>query len=162
MTGLPLSRNVLRQPGATPDATVSLTYDARMLRRKRLVADDGTAFLVDLPQTVSLDDGDAFELEGGTLVRVAAAAEVLYAVTARALPRVAWHIGNRHAPAQIDEARILIQRDPVLRKMLEGLGAEVVEVTLPFTPEGGAYGHGRTMGHSHGDHGHEHVHDHDH
>ena len=33
--------------------------------------------------------------------------------------------------------------------MLEGLGASVTQVTAPFTPEGGAYGHGRTHGHEH-------------
>ena len=33
--------------------------------------------------------------------------------------------------------------------MLEGLGASVEHVTAPFTPEGGAYGHGRTHGHEH-------------
>jgi urease accessory protein len=44
---------------------------------------------------------------------------------------------------------VLIRQDKVLRRMLEGLGATVTEVTAPFTPEGGAYGHGRTHGHTH-------------
>ena len=164
MTDLPVARSVRRQSGGVSAATVSLTYDARMLRRKRLVAEDGMAFLVDLPQTVSLDDGDAFELETGALVAVSAAPEQLYSVTAPDLARIAWHIGNRHAPAQIGPGHLLIQRDLVLRRMLDGLGADVAEVILPFTPEGGAYGHGRTMGHSHGGHshgGHDHG-DHDH
>ena len=69
------------------------------------------------------------------------------------LPRLAWHIGNRHTPCQVDGDRLLIQNDPVIRHMLGQLGATVTEVTEPFTPEGGAYGHGRTMGH---DHGHDH------
>ncbi len=38
--------------------------------------------------------------------------------------------------------------------MLQRLGAELRDVTEPFTPDGGAYGHGRT--HSH-DHGHSHL-----
>ena len=33
--------------------------------------------------------------------------------------------------------------------LVEGLGAHVTEVTGPFRPEGGAYGTGRVMGHSH-------------
>ena len=163
MTALPAARTIQRQPNGAATATVSLTYDARILRRRRLVADDGAAFLVDLPQTVSLDHGDAFALETGALIRVIAAAEELFAITAPDMPRIAWHVGNRHAPAQIEPGRILIQRDPVLRKMLEGLGAEVAEVREPFTPEGGAYGHGRTMGHSHGEgetHSHAQSHDH--
>jgi urease accessory protein len=45
---------------------------------------------------------------------------------------------------------LLIQRDPVIGHMLEHLGASVVPVREPFTPEGGAYGHGRTHAHEHG------------
>jgi urease accessory protein len=33
--------------------------------------------------------------------------------------------------------------------MLRGLGATVTAARAPFTPEGGAYGMGRTMGHEH-------------
>ncbi|KAA9008195.1 urease accessory protein UreE [Histidinibacterium aquaticum] len=169
MTGLPPATALLRaaEAGDTgPVASVALTYDARLLRRKRLFTTDGTPVLVDLPQTVSLDAGDRLVLEDGTQVEVLAAEEALLEIRATAadLPRLAWHIGNRHAPACIeaDPPRILIQRDPVIRRMLEGLGASVTEVTEPFTPEGGAYGHGRTMGHSHGDHDHHHAHSHDH
>ena len=166
MTDLPPAREVLRQATGPAAAEVALTYDARLLRRRRLVTEAGEGFLVDLAQTVSLDQGDAFRLEDGRLVAVRAAEEDLLAITAAPadLPRIAWHIGNRHAPAEFDaEGRILIQRDPVLRRMLEGLGAAVTEIRAPFTPEGGAYGHGRTMGHSHAhDHSHHHDHSHDH
>ena len=62
---------------------------------------------------------------------------------------LAWHIGNRHTPCQIEEGSLLIQNDPVIRHMLETLGATLEEVEAPFTPEGGAYGHGRTHSHEH-------------
>lgn len=127
---------------------ISLTYDARILRRKRLVSDGGTAFLVDLAETRSLGQGDAFKLDSGEVVAVVAAPETLLEVTGD-LPRLAWHIGNRHTPCQVEKDRLLIQADHVLAGMLETLGAKVREVTEPFTPEGGAYGHGRTFGHSH-------------
>ena len=42
--------------------------------------------------------------------------------------------------------------------MLGQLGATVTEVTEPFTPEGGAYGHGRTHSHDHGHSAHDHGH----
>ena len=48
----------------------------------------------------------------------------------------------------------MIREDKVLQAMLEGLGAAVTKVTAPFTPEGGAYGHGRTHGHEHVGHDH--------
>lgn len=136
-----------------PHETIALDYEARFLRRRRLTSDQGSAFHVDLAETVSLDEGDAFLLPDGRHVRVTAAPEPLLAVTGPALARLAWHIGNRHTPCRIEPARLLIRRDPVLADMLRGLGAQVAEVTEPFRPEGGAYGIGRTMGHEHG-HGH--------
>ena len=143
---------------------VVLTYDERMLRRKRLVTQHDEAFLVDLPETVSLDQGDAFELADGRLIGVMATEEVLMEVRGD-LPRLAWHIGNRHAPCQIEPDRLVIQTDRVLRQMLLGLGAVVRDIREPFSPEGGAYGHGRTLGHSHGPEvviPHSHGFDHDH
>ena len=65
------------------------------------------------------------------------------------LPRIAWHVGNRHTPCQIADDHILIRQDVVLQAMLEQLGATVRQLTTPFMPEGGAYGHGRTHGHEH-------------
>jgi len=138
--------------------TVTLDYEARFLRRKRLTTESGAAFRVDLPETVSLAAGDAFRLEHGRFIEVAAAPETLLQVTGPELTRLAWHIGNRHTPCQVEVGRLLIQHDHVLADMLARLGATVTHVTEPFTPEGGAYGHGRTMGHAHGpdDHGHHH------
>ena len=123
-----------------------------MLRRRRLVTAGEREILVDLAETVSLNHGDRLQLVDGGLVEVRAAPEALLEVTGD-LPRLAWHIGNRHTPCQILAHRLLIQQDHVLQAMLEGLGAHVRPVEEPFTPEGGAYGHGRTMGH---DHGHSH------
>lgn len=141
------------------DSRIVLDYDGRFLRRKRLQAEDGTSFLVDLPETTNLDQGDAFQLSDGRLVVVIAAAEPVLRITGD-LPRLAWHIGNRHTPCQITPDHLMIRRDHVLEKMLTGLGAELAICDAPFRPEGGAYGHGRTMGHDHG--GHDHAHDHGH
>ncbi|MFN3822827.1 MAG: urease accessory protein UreE [Pseudorhodobacter sp.] len=163
MTDLPPVKRLLREaPDAPAHDLVVLGYDARILRRKRLTTVHDAAFFVDLPATTSLDGYWGFELEDGCTIQIIAAEEDLIAITGD-LPRLAWHIGNRHTPTQIEPGRILIRRDPVLEKMLGQLGATLEMVSEPFTPEGGAYGHGRTMGHSHGsDHSHGHSHDHDH
>lgn len=131
------------------DSRIVLDYDGRFLRRKRLQVEDGTSFLVDLPETTNLDQGDAFQLSDGRLVVVIAAVEPVLRITGD-LPRLAWHIGNRHTPCQITPDHLMIRRDHVLEKMLAGLGAQVQLTEAPFRPEGGAYGHGRTMGHDHG------------
>lgn len=159
---LPVAQVLLRKgtwSGATQ--TVTLDYDARFLRRKKLTCDGGLGFVVDLEKTMSLDAGDALQLGDGQLVEVRAAAQDVLEVTGN-LARLAWHIGNRHTPCQVEEDRLLIQRDPVIRHMLAHLGATVVEAVEPFTPEGGAYGHGRTHSHDHGNSAHDHSGDHDH
>ncbi len=134
---------------APTQSTVILTYDERFLRRKLLISDQGEEFLVDLPETVSLNAGDAFKLDDGRLIGVKPAIENLLEIMGADLTRLAWHIGNRHTPCQIEPDRLLVQRDHVMRDMLTKLGANLRDVTEPFTPEGGAYGHGRTHGHAH-------------
>jgi urease accessory protein len=139
-----------------------LDYEGRFLRRKRLTAASGRGVMVDLPETVSLDHGDALEAGDGVLIEIAAAPEPLLKITGD-LARLAWHIGNRHTPCQVAGDHLLIRDDHVLADMLARLGAEVSRLTAPFVPEGGAYGHGRTHGHAHGpDHAHGHSHGHSH
>ena len=133
-----------------PFDLVTLEHDERRLRRKLIRLVHGDEVLVDFPQTVTLEHGSALQLEDGRLVEVIAAEELLYEIRGRDtahLVRLAWHIGNRHTSAQLEESRILIKRDHVLKTMLEGLGASVANVTEPFFAEHGAY-------HSHADHSH--------
>ena len=142
-----------------------LTFDERYRRRLRYVACGGTTFLLDLPRTTILRAGDGLRLEDGRIISVEATPEQLVEVTApdvAALLRLAWHIGNRHLPAQLEPTRILIRDDAVIVNMLVGLGATVKPVMEAFNPEPGAYdaavahapyeAHGQTHGgHSHGD-----------
>jgi len=144
--------------GSDPDDILTLDYAARFLRRRRLVADGGLAFVIDLPQARALADGDVLNLSDGRRVAVRAADEPLLAVQGD-LARLAWHLGNRHTPCRIEADRLLIRADPVLADMLARLGADVTPLTAPFLPEGGAYGHGRTFGHDHGPADHAHAHD---
>ncbi|WP_420862665.1 urease accessory protein UreE [Algirhabdus cladophorae] len=127
---------------------VSLTYDQRFLRRKVIELASGAKLLVDLPQTTSLNHGGVLITDAATEVRVEAAPEELLEITGD-LVRLAWHIGNRHMPCQIEAERLLIQRDHVIEDMLGKLAATTRPITAPFTPEGGAYGHGRTHSHAH-------------
>ncbi|WP_022703553.1 urease accessory protein UreE [Pseudorhodobacter ferrugineus] len=162
MTGIPTARKLHRHGGAALAEAVVLDYAARLLRRKRLKTNKGLSFLVDLAQTTNLNDGDVFELSDGQRIAVRAADEAVVKVTGD-LARLAWHIGNRHTPCQIKTDHLIISRDPVLEGMLIQLGATLTVTNQPFCPEGGAYGHGRTMGHDHGsppEHGAHGGHDH--
>lgn len=153
MPDLPAAHSLRRLAGGITFDQVVLSYDERFLRRKRLVTTRGNGFLVSLDETISVAHGDAFELDDGRLIAVTAADEPVLVITGD-LARLAWHIGNRHTPCQIEGARLLIRQDHVLEAMLRQMGAQVIHRMEPFTPEGGAYGHGRTMGHSHGDYDH--------
>lgn len=136
-----------------PADTITLDETARHRRRMKMVSDNGIQFLLDLAEVRLLRHGDGLVLEDGRVIVVQAEPEALYEVRAtspRQLVVLAWQIGNRHLPADIDENRIRIRRDHVIRAMLEGLGATVSEVEAPFDPEGGAYSSA-----SHGHHHHE-------
>lgn len=137
--------------------TVTLAYDERHRRRVLLATDEGEAFLLDLPRAAMLDAGDGLALDDGSWIEVRPAAEKLIEVRAAhpdLLARLAWHIGNRHVPAQISCDHIRLREDPVLIDMLRGLGASVRPIEAPFTPERGAYD-GARHDHHHGD-DHEH------
>ena len=130
-------------------ACVTLDYEERFLRRKRLVTDSGEPFLVELPETVSLTATDGFLLDDNRVVAIKAKPESLFKVKHTNLPRIAWHIGNRHTPCQVERDHLLIQEDHVMEDLLHLLGADIEKLQAPFIPEGGAYGHGRTHNHAH-------------
>ena len=128
-----------------PWEIVVMDATERHLRRKLITLQHGDEVLVDLEKTVKFEDRDCLILEDGRLVQIIASDEELLEITARDaehLIHLAWHIGNRHLEAQIETVRILIRRDHVIAKMLQQLGATVVEVCENFTPEHGAYAHG--------------------
>lgn len=139
-----------------PFGTLSLDSGDRHLRRRRMTTDQGVEILVDLPEAILLADGDALLLDDGRAVKIIAAEEELFRITPGRVPlhHLAWHLGNRHLAAQIEEDRIFIRRDHVIRSMLEGLGATVEEVKASFQPVHGAY-------HHHGDGDGHHRHDHE-
>ena len=141
-----IHRGVTRRDG---DMTITLEFEARFLRRKRMVTDCGMAFMVDLAETVSLDAGDAFFLDDGRQIIIQAAAEPVVEIRHKNLAKIAWHIGNRHTPCEIRQDCLVIRRDHVLEDLLVRLGTILAKTEAPFNPEGGAYGFGRTHGHTH-------------
>lgn len=154
--------SIIRREDVDSDRVVdiiTLDHGDRHRRRIVLTADGGTDILLDLDKAEVLEDGDAIQLESGWLVEVRAAAEKLVEVTTDDplhLLTLAWHIGNRHVPAEISARAIYIAYDHVLVDMLKGLGARTEVVKRPFRPVRGAYhrhDHGGHTGHHHG-HGH--------
>lgn len=129
-------------PAQAVDA-VHLDHDERARRRAVLTTRCGRRILVDLPRAYLLEPGDALELQDGSLVTVEAAEEALLEVRAdpQTLLRIAWHLGNRHAPVQVLPGRLRLRTDPVLAELARRLGGEVVALRAPFEPEKGAHAH---------------------
>ena len=145
---------------------VALAHDGRHRRRVAMHGEGGTDFLLDLAEATMLRDGDGLGLDDGRVIDVVAAPEPILEIFGdpHLLSRVAWHIGNRHVPAQILPDRIRMGRDHVLEEMVSKLGATVVRTEAPFDPEPGAYAseaHSHDHSHDH-DHVHAHGHRHDH
>ena len=140
-------RAVAIKPASTwtgePADCVVLDYDNRHRRRIAMTGEKGIGFLLDLPSSANLRSGDALLLDDGRLIEVIAAVEPLLEIRctdAKHLARVAWHLGNRHVPAQILGGCFLrIRRDNVLADLAVQLGAAVTAIDAQFNPEGGAY-----------------------
>ena len=148
-----------------PADTVVLDFDERHRRRVAMTGVRGLAFLLDLPEAVTLRAGDGLRLDDARIVEVVAAPEPLLeirAADAAALTRAAWHLGNRHLPTELLKKSLRIRRDPVIEEMVRGLGAQVVPIEAPFNPEGGAYVRGPAASHDHDHHRHDDPDHHDH
>ena len=124
-----------------PFAQLVLTSGERRLRRKVLNI-KGEEVLVDFPETVMIAHFGGLLLEDGRVIEIVAGPEPLLEILPKGgehLAQIAWHVGNRHMPAQIEKKRLLVPRDHMAKALLQGLGAEVREVTEPFLPMPGAY-----------------------
>ena len=145
-----ICNSILHNTGVVSDEDfIELSYDERFLRRKKLVSDNGFEFLVNLPETKSLSENQAFRLQSGNLILIKNKKESLLEIKGKNLMQLIWHIGNRHIPCQIEENRILIQNDKVIEEMILRLNGQTKVILEAFDPEGGAYGIGRTHGHRH-------------
>jgi urease accessory protein len=138
--------------------TVILDYAQRSAQKIAATGIKGGCFEIELAEPARLHTDDLLVLDDGSLVEVVAAPEPL--IEARAadlasLARLAWHLGDRHVPAQLFPNRIRARREPAIERLLKSLGATLTLIEAPFEPEGGAYGS------SHG-HNHDHAHDHHH
>ena len=130
--------------------TLVLPFEQRERCRQRARLASGEEVALFLVRGTVLRDGDLLLGEGGRVVRVEAALEPTYVVRcgdATLLARCAFHLGNRHTQTEVGIGWLRIRVDPVLREMVEGLGADVGEELAKFEPEAGAYGGGH--GHHH-------------
>jgi urease accessory protein len=138
-----VQKRVPPQPAC--DAELILPFEKRQKSRLRTTVASGEEIGLFLDRGTVLRDGEYLQADDGRVVRVVAADEDLLEVRcgdAVALARAAYHLGNRHTPAQIGAGWLRIAADDVLAAMLRGLGAHVEAIRAAFEPEAGAYGAG--------------------
>ena len=128
---------------------ISLTYEERFIRRKKLITDKGVEFLVNLKEAKNIDENQFFELDNGKLIKIISKKENLIEVTGDNINKIIWHLGNRHVQVEIKNNKVLIEDDPIILDMILKLKGNVKKVFEKFNPEGGAYGLGRTHSHKH-------------
>lgn len=166
------------------DDYLLLDFDTRQHSRFKATTVSGESIGVDLPRTGTLKSSDVLINKAGELIQVIAKPQAVTKVTADdvfTLMKGAYHLGNRHVPLMFDHSAddgdagyaLYFENDHVLAQMLERLGLQVEEASVPFEPETGAYqsGHGHSHSHSHSHahthsnsdlHGHEHDHSNSH
>jgi urease accessory protein len=133
----------------TPTDTLLLPFDRRGKSRQLVQLASGETAQLLLPHGTRLKEGDLLSGSNGEVIVVKAAAQRVLVVTADSeiqLTRIAYHLGNRHTPVQIEERVLVLEEDPVLAEMIVGLGGHVEKRDRPFEPEPGAYGGGHRHG----------------
>ncbi len=145
---------LLTEPSAAAGSAprLPLAYRERVKSRLAAMLPDGRAVAIVLPRGTVMRNGSVLAGDDGVQVVVEAVAEPLAKVTAPTsleLMRAVYHLANRHVPACLASDHVLIERDPVLERMLAGLGASVEYVEAAFDPESGAYDPHAAHGHSH-------------
>jgi urease accessory protein len=119
-----------------------LTFHERSRSRLATMAPDGQAVAITLPRGSVMRNGAVLAGDDGARLVVDAVPEPVTRVTAAStfdLMRAVYHLANRHVPAQLGADHVLIEPDPVLERMLVGLGSRIERVEAPFDPEAGAY-----------------------
>lgn len=140
------------------DGELVLRYEQREKSRLRATLRSGEEVALFTVRGSVLRDGDLIRGNDGRVIRIEAAAEATYRIecaNGHQLLRCAFHLGNRHTQAQLGDGFLRIRQDPVLKEMLQGLGATVQEENAAFEPESGAYFSNNAGGaHGHAEAGH--------
>ena len=121
-----------------------LSFEARCKSRLLATLESGERVALVVERGRLLRGGDRIRVATDREIEIVAADEQLLeasCVDALLLAKAAFHLGNRHVAVQLLPQRLRFLDDPVLRKMVEGLGLAVHPSLGPFELEGGAYGH---------------------
>lgn len=143
---LRIVRRLSESPSTQPLlGQLALNAHERTQTRRRFFWDEQSCSVVlDLPRGTVLHPSDLLQASDDTIIQILAKPEPVLTVTAtdpHQLLRVAYHLGNRHAPLEVQPGYLRLGYDSVLEKMLQQFPITLCRETAPFAPETGAYHH---------------------
>ncbi len=121
---------------------VALGWSDRLRSRQRVTSDCGTELGIALPTGQALHEGDILFEDEKRVVAVATIAEdvlAIYPGTEVDLGRIAYQVGNRHAPIAVGKERVLTPYDHVLEEYFRKENVRCEKITEPFTHDFGAF-----------------------
>ncbi len=122
---------------------VSLAWEQRQKSRQRLMTAQGREIALALPTGTRLQAGDLLLTPEGW-IEVTSASEDVLLIRPRSPQEtafVAYQIGNRHLPMEIEAQGLKTLYEPILEVYLKQQGIPVERLQAPFTPIGAAFGH---------------------
>jgi urease accessory protein len=117
---------------------LSLRWEDRARTRQRVVTRSGREVGIKLPTGTRLSPGTLVVVGDGWHAAVEAAEEDVWVVRARdrrSLLHVAWEIGSRHFPVELDEDGLAVLHDHTLAELWRRLGVDAVRARRPFLAE---------------------------
>lgn len=135
-------RPTAKEPYPIADRLV-LTWELRQKSRQRLMTVQGREIALALPTGTRLQAGDLLPTSHGW-IEVALAQEDVLLIRPRSqqeMALIAYQIGNRHLPLEVEEQKLKTLYERVLETYLQQHGIPVERVQMPFSPVGAASGH---------------------
>lgn len=124
--------------------SILLKHQDRYLRKKILLSRKKNKIFFNFTKAIYLKHNTYLMTKDKKVIKVLAKKEKIIEINIKNSKKrceVAWHIGNRHMPAQVEANKINIIYDQVIFKMLKSLGYQVSIKNKIFDPIGGAYDH---------------------
>ena len=120
-----------------------LSWEQRQKSRQRLMTAQGREIALALPTGTRLQAGDLLPTPEGW-IEVASASEDVLLIQPRSPQEtafIAYQIGNRHLPMEIEAQGLKTLYEPILEVYLKQQGIPVERVQAPFSPIGLASRH---------------------
>lgn len=103
--------------------TVMLSNDKLSKATQRVTSDHGNEYGIRIPKTeLPLHNGDILKNDGHNLVVIHAKSQEMIVITPVDINQmgiVAHLLGNTHKPVKIQNGQIILERDPVVEKILD-------------------------------------------